>query len=160
MKRRSFLLLLSSFAVSPAFADDWPTDPREIVVRLYRMMAGKDGAYDGEAFGDKAVRSRYFSTSFRKLVERAEKRAAGEVWLDMDPIMNSQDPQKPKKLDIAVETAAGDKTIVVAKFDQFDARIEVRYDFVRENGVWKIEDIRGQSNGKDHYSVRKTAAAT
>lgn len=158
MDRRSFLVASAALFATQAFAQPTPAEPKDIVARLYAIVAGKTGAWDGYAFTDKAVRARYFSTSFRKSIERAEKRAAGEVWLDMDPIMNSQDPQKPKSMTISVETAGEDKAVVVAKFDQFRARIEVRYDFVRENGAWKIDDIRGQSDGKDHYSVRKAAA--
>ena len=158
MNRRMFLVSFGSLVASPAFAQQAPTEPKDIVARLYAIVAGKDGAYDGYAFTDKAVRAKYFSASFRKAVERADKSAAGAEWFDTDPIMCTQAPEKPKTLDISVESAGDEKSVVVARFAQRKQKIEVRYDFVRESGAWKIDDIRGEADGSNMYSMRKLAA--
>lgn len=153
--RRLFLLALAGTVASPAFAEDWPTEPQAIVTKLYSLYAGKNakGAYD-----NKQVRTRYFSTSLDALVKKAEakSRKINEPIIDFDPIINGQDYEAPKNLVVTVETPSADKQTLIAKYSMFNDTTFVRYDFVQENGAWKIFDLRG-GEGKDAWSLRKIA---
>jgi hypothetical protein len=164
MNRRSWLRLLvaSGAAIGlPALAAA-PTaiaNPRDIVVEIYRISAGKDGNYRGpSAFSDKGVRSRYFSKSLLAAIVRMEKlsKQKNEPILDFDPVTNSQDPDV-KDLQIAVESETPSNVVVAARFLSFEEKEPsiVRYDFIKDGGAWKIDDIHGE-HGKDKWSLRDT----
>ena len=51
MNRRAFLLSAASFVAAPAFAQQVVTEPKDIVARLYAIVAGKADAYDGYLVG-------------------------------------------------------------------------------------------------------------
>ena len=162
MNRRSLIRLLaasSCAAILPVFTA-WPaaaTSPRDIVVEIYRISAGKDGKYHGpSAFADKGVRSRYFAKSLVAAITKMEARSKqkNEPILDFDPVTNSQDPDV-KDLAITVESEAAAMVVVAARFLSFDETEPsiVRYDFVKEGGAWKIDDMHGE-HGKDKWSLR------
>ena len=125
-----------------------------IVAKLYTFYK-KDskGAYDS-----KQVHARYFSTSLETLVKKAEakSRKINEPIIDFDPIINGQDWDAPKNLVVTVEAPGTDKQTLIAKYSVFNEPTFVRYDFVQENGAWKIFDLRG-GEGKDAWSLRKIA---
>jgi len=110
------------------------------------------------------VRGRYFSKSLRTAIDRAERKAKGEEWIDFDPISNSQDPGI-YDLSISLIADAPDKKTVRASFryeqDPKSAHFDVFYDFVLEGTAWKVSDIRGQSSdeGPKQWSVRQMLKA-
>ena len=109
MHRRSFLIGCAILVAAPALADDWPTEPVEIVKKIYSIYAGKDGKYAGQSgFEDKQVHAHYFSQSLEAMIKKAEakSRRINEPIIDFDPIMNGQDWEAPKGMTITVETTA------------------------------------------------------
>jgi hypothetical protein len=80
-----------------------------------------------------------------------EVKRVHEPALGFDPL-NLQPPDVRDLLAV-VESAAPEKT-VAARFDSAaHARHVVRYVYVRENGVWRLDDISGE-NGPDKWSLR------
>ena len=72
------LMAAQAWALVPATAAAAAAteSPRDIVTKIYKISAGKDGKYQGpSAFSDKAVRGRYFSKSLLAAVVRMEKRS-------------------------------------------------------------------------------------
>jgi hypothetical protein len=76
-----------------------------------------------------------------------------------DPVTNSQDPDV-KSFEVVAEKQDGDKATMAVTIEahQRDARANpadktIRYDFVREAGQWKIDDIKGAVDGTP-WSVR------
>ena len=105
------------------------------------------------------MHARYFSKSLETLLNRAyaKSKKNDEPVIDFDPVMNTQELPRPKNLAVNVESAAADKTTIAATWDEPDAHMTVRYDFIQEDGAWKIFDMRGDANGKDPWSLRKVA---
>lgn len=160
MNRRTLFLAAACLAASPALAEDWPTEPRDIVAKIYALSACKTGKYDcPSAFDNKQVHARYFSKSLESLVSKAyaKSKKLDEPIIDFDPVMNTQEEPRPKGLDFSVESAGDAKTTIAAKWDDSGTRMTVRYDFVQEDGAWRILDMRGDANGKDPWSLRKIA---
>ncbi len=160
--RRILLLAFASLVATPALAEDWPSEPRDIVAKIYAISACKSGKYDcPSAFSDRQVRARYFSKSLMQLVDRSEAKSKrrNEPGIDFDPVMNTQEEAQPRDMAFTVDSAAPDKTVVSASWRDFgDVRMKVTYDFVQEGGGWKIFDMRGLANGKNAWSLRKVAA--
>jgi hypothetical protein len=154
MDRRAFLVSLAAFAALPARAEDWPTEPQAIVTRLYGFYK-KDSK---GAYADKQVHARYFSASLEALVKKAEakSRKINEPIIDFDPVINGQDWDAPKALQVTVESSEADKQTLKAKYTVFNEPNFVIFDFVREKDAWRIFDLRG-GEGKDAWSLRKIA---
>jgi hypothetical protein len=161
MNRRMVPMIFVALFASPAFAEDWPTEPREIVAKIYALSACKSGKYDcPSAFDDKQIRSRYFSASLDGVIRKAyaKSKRTNEPVIDFDPVMNTQEQADPKNLAFDVETSVPDKTTVAARWDESGSRVTVRYIFVREKGSWRIDEMRGGVGGKDTWSLRRIAA--
>lgn len=137
-------------------------DPPGIVTSIYTRAAKGDGE-SGGAFvtQGKAARAKYLSKSLIALWAKADAHTPdGDVGpIDFDPITNSQAPSvksfvvTPEKLDSGTATIAAKMTRGYEKPDANPADEVVRYDFVRDGGHWKIDDIRGAVDGKP-WSVR------
>ena len=79
--------------------------------------------------------------------------------MDFDPVTNSQDPDV-KSFKVVAEKQEADKATIAVTIEshQREARANpadktIRYDFVREAGQWKIDDIKGAVDGSP-WSVR------
>ena len=124
--RRALTLTgLAAFAVSPFALAAPPGDPVAIINAIYaRAAKGK---------GD-----------------------VGPV--DFDPVTNSQEPDV-KSFSVAAEKRAADKAVVAVTIAGHGAAREkaadntIRYNFVRDGGEWKIDDISGASDGEP-WSIR------
>jgi hypothetical protein len=162
LTRRSFIAASLLAAIKPAFAQaPAPGDPAAILTAIY-TRAAKGKGDGGAAFvtENKAAKARYLS---KALVARWAKADAhtpkGDVGpIDFDPVTNSQEPDvKSFKVD-AEKTEADKATLTVTitghRNDRKPADQIVRYDFVREAGGWKIDDIKGSSDG-EAWSIRK-----
>lgn len=72
--------------------------------------------------------------------EACQKRTESVCNLGHDPIVNGQD-YKVEKVQVAPADIQGEKASVTARFLNFGARNENRYEFVQEGGAWKLADI-------------------
>lgn len=162
LTRRSLLAAALFAAATPAFAQA-PTadDPAAILTAIY-ARAAKGKGDGGAAFvtENKAAKARYLSRALVALWAKADahtpKADVGPI--DFDPVTNSQEPDV-KSFRVDAEKTEADKatlavTITGHRNDRKPADQIVRYDFVREVGSWKIDDIKGSSDG-EAWSVRK-----
>ena len=129
-------------------------------------LAAPDGG-GGFVIENKAAKAKYLSNSliavWAKADARTRKGDSGPV--DFDPVTNSQDPDV-KSFKVAAEKQDADKATVAVTLEshQREARANaadktIRYDFVREAGAWKIDDIKGAVDGSP-WSVRALLAAS
>lgn len=141
-------------AAGPAAAS---SDPVGIVNAIYtRAVKTKNGG----DFHEKSARAKYLSTEFATLWDKAEANTPeGEPGpLEFDPVSNSQDPDI-KFFTTSSEKQSNDRATVAAKIAGRLGKREkaadslIRYDFVRENGAWRIDNIRGAVDG-DPWSIR------
>ena len=89
----------------------------------------------------------------------------GEVGpVDFDPVTNSREPDI-KSFKVVAEKTEADKAVIAVTFTGRNAPPRkpadrtVRYDFVREAGNWKIDDIKGASDGES-WSIREMLATS
>src|SRR5215469_16553810 len=141
----------------PATSDD----PVAIVTAIYtRAAKGKGNGGGGFVIENKAAKAKYLSKSLIALWAKADAHTPkGDVGpIEFDPVSNSQDPDI-KSFKVNAEKLEADKATVAAtmvsghgprKTSDDDT---VRYDFVREGNAWKIDDIKGKSDGEP-WSVR------
>lgn len=138
-----------------------PTDPLAIVNAIYvRAAKGKGDGGGGFVTNSKEARAKNLSKSLAALWIKADahtpKSDVGPV--DFDPVTNSQEPDV-KSFAATTETSGPDKasiavTITGSQAPRANAADAViRYDFVRDLGQWKIDDIRGADDGKP-WSLR------
>jgi hypothetical protein len=79
--------------------------------------------------------------------------------IGFDPVSNSQGPDV-KSFKVAAERSEPDKATIAVTIKSHHAARKVRadevvrYDFVREAGGWKIDDIRGSVDGQP-WSIRQ-----
>lgn len=149
--------LLFATAVSVS-AQNQAQDPAAIVTGIYKKAAAGKGDSGGQFLWLKARdRSKTMSKSLIALWAKAEKaEKPGEMGaIDFDPVTNSQDPQV-RFFDVKTEKQDDTTATVAASFgvQRKEPPITVRYDFVREGNLWKIDNIRGEVE-KTPWSVRE-----
>ena len=165
LNRRSLIALSLLASLSPALAQTAaPNDPASILTAIY-TRAAKGKGDGGAAFvtENKAAKAKYLSKALVALWAKADAHTPkGDVGpIDFDPVTNSQEPDvKSFKVD-AEKTEADKATLAVTitghRNDRKPADQIVRYDFVREADGWKIDDIKGSSDG-EAWSIRKMLA--
>lgn len=148
MKRRTFLLLAGASLLAPAALAAEAT-PAEVVTAVYRLYAGPKGDYQNGSLEDKRV-AVLLTKSLRAALKAmdARSKARNEPILDFDPVTDSQDPMV-ERLSIAPQS----ESVVAATFFSGDVKHVVRYVLARENGAWKIDDIKG-GEGDDKWDLR------
>ncbi len=148
------LLALSDLAIAHA-APPAASDPVGTVTEIYtRVIKGKGDQGGGFVTDSKAAKAKYLSKPLIALWAKADaatpKDEVGAI--DFDPVTNSQDPDV-KSFTLAAEKLDADKaTIAVTLTSHRAERVNaadqvIRYDFVREGDKWKIDDIRGATDG-------------
>ncbi len=142
-------------AAAPAAVEE----PRDIVAALYKLAAAQERRDKASPFYDAKARARFFSKSFDVLVTTAGTKAAhdGAASLDFDPISASQDAEL-QKVTLKTDLLESNKAVVSAAFLNHKLPTIVTYDFVREDGNWRINDIKGTTE-KEAWSVRKILKA-
>jgi hypothetical protein len=137
-------------------------DPAGILTAIYtRVAKGKGDGGGTFVIQTKASRTKYLSNALVALWAKADARTrkgdGGPV--DFDPVTNSQDPDV-KSFKVVAEKQGADKATIAVTIEshQREARANpadntIRYDFVREAGQWKIDDIKGAVDGGP-WSVR------
>lgn len=155
---------LAQDAHTPAVPKTAPValvEPRDIVAALYRTAAlDAKKAKPTSPFFERKEREEYFSKSFDLLITNAETRAAhdGTDVLKFDPISASQDAEL-QKVTLKTDVLEMNKATVSATFMNHHQPTVVTYDFIREDGAWKINDIKGTTE-KEAWSVRKILKST
>ncbi len=135
-------------------------EPRDIVAAIYKQAAIDVKKAKATPFENRDTREKYFSKSFDLLVTTAETRAAhdGDAALDFDPISASQDAEL-QKVTLKTDVLELGKAVVSASFTNHGQPTVVTYDFVKEDGAWKINDLKGTTE-KEAWSVRKILTAS
>lgn len=130
--------------------------PRDIVAAIYKVEAGPKGDYAGpSAFDDGRLRRLYFSKGLNAAIAALLAKSGNAPVLNFDPITNSEAPDI-RNLAIAVESEKPDRVVVAAKFASADGSSIVYYDFIKEGGAWKIDNIRGEILGQNgQWSLRE-----
>ena len=152
-------LLAASLPASAQSAGS--NDPLAIVNAIYTRASAGDGHSGGQFVWLEAKdRPRYLSKSLVALWAKADANTpkGDEGPPGFDPVTNSQDPEV-KSFTVATEardsgTAVMAVTIKASQPRPHAADETVRYDFVRDGGHWKIDDIRGAIDGQP-WSIRK-----
>ena len=150
MRWSTMALLLAATATVPSAARAaGENSPADVTTAIYHIYAGPKGDYQSGNLDDKRV-AVYLSKSLRAALKAmdARSRKLNEPILDFDPVTDSQDPQV-EKLAIAPEGDAA----AVATFYSGDVKHVVRYNFVREDGAWKVDDISGGA-GDETFDLR------
>jgi hypothetical protein len=146
----------SAFAAPPA-----PNDPLAIVNAIYaRAAKGKGNGGGGFLVDSKAARAKSLSKSLAALWIKADAHTPkGDVGpVDFDPVTNSQDPDV-KSFTVTSEKSDADRATIAVTITGANAPRAnpadaiIRYDFVRDAGQWKIDDIKGAQDGKP-WSLR------
>jgi hypothetical protein len=165
ISRRTFVFTgatgLFVTAARCALADPVPNNPVAIVNSIY-ARAAKGKGYGGGTFiiGNKSAKARYLSKSLIALWAKADAHTPkGDVGpVDFDPVTNSQEPDVKSFAVNAEKSDAGTAIIAVTITGRNPPRTNaadavIRYDFVRDAGQWKIDDISGAEDGKP-WSLR------
>jgi Protein of unknown function (DUF3828) len=149
-------------AAGPArAASTAPNDPVAIVNAIYaRVAKGKGDGGGGFVIENKAAKAKYLSKSLIRLWADADAHTEkGDVGpIDFDPVTNSQDPDV-KSFKVATEKLESDKAVIAVTIAGHRAPSPkpedqvLRYNFVREDGQWKIDDISGATDG-EAWSIR------
>jgi len=137
-------------------------DPVAIVTAIYaRAARGKGDAGGGFVIENKAAKAKYLSKSLIALWAQADAHAPkGDVGpVDFDPVTNSQEPDV-KSFKVVAEKLEADRAVIAVTIAGRGAPRAhavdntIRYNFVREAGQWKIDDISGASDG-EAWSIRQ-----
>ncbi len=144
-----------------------PNDPVAIANAIYARAAREKGD-GGGAFiiENKAAKAKYLSRSLVELWAKADAHTPkGDVGpVDFDPVTNSQEPDVKSFKAVAEKLEPEQATIAVTITGRGAPRPKpvdrvVRYEFVRDAGQWKIDDIRGASDGEP-WSIREMLATS
>jgi hypothetical protein len=161
--RRTLILttLLAGTAIRSAqAAQSSPNEPVGIVNAIYaRAAKGKGDGGGAFVIDSKAAKAKYLSKSLIDLWAKADAHTAkGDVGpIDFDPVTNSQEPDV-KSFKVVAEKLEADKALIAVTIFGRLPRAKpddntIRYNFVREDGKWKIDDISGTSDGES-WSIR------
>ncbi|MBU6464524.1 MAG: DUF3828 domain-containing protein [Bradyrhizobium sp.] len=135
-------------------------DPVTILTAIYtRAAKGKGDGGAAFVIENKAAKTKYLSKSLIALWAKADAHTPkGDVGpVDFDPVTNSQEPDV-KSFKVTPDKIEADKAAVAVTITGHSPRKTpadevVRYDFVREGGSWKIDNIKGSADG-EAWSIR------
>jgi hypothetical protein len=127
--------------------------------RLSTPAAGKGDGGGAFIIASKAAKAKYLSKSLVALWAKADAHTPkGDVGpIDFDPVTNSQEPDV-KSFTVTAEKSEADKATIAVVFTSPQTTRKaidqtIRYDFVREADQWKVDDIKGATEGKP-WSIR------
>jgi hypothetical protein len=170
LTRRTFVCALVAAlpAASPVLAETpTPNDPVAIVNAIYaRAAKGKGDGGGGFVTADKAAKAKYLSKALVALWAKADAHTPkGDVGpIDFDPVTNSQEPDVKSFVVTSEKATSESATIMVSITGYHEPRAKpadgiVRFDFVRDGGHWRIDDIRSASDGEP-WSLRGLLTAS
>ena len=152
----SAALSRGAFAAPPS-----PADPIAIVTAIYtRAAKGKGDGGGAFIIANNAAKTKYLSKALVALWAKTDAhRPKGDVGpIDFDPVTNSQEPDV-KSFKVAPEKQEADKATLAVTIEGRNAPARkpadrtIRYEFVRDGTAWKIDDIKGASDGAP-WSIR------
>ncbi len=170
INRRNFVLagsngllggVLLSLAPRRVRAAQPSPDPVAILNAIYaRVARGKGDGGGAFVIESAAAKAKYLSKSLIDLWAKADAHTPkGDVGpIDFDPVTNSQEPDV-KSFKVVAEKIEADRAVVAATIAGRGAPRTrpgdntIRYNFVREDGKWKIDDISGTADG-EAWSIR------
>jgi hypothetical protein len=146
-----------------ALAAQVANDPLAIVNAIYARVVSGNGDLGGAFMLNE--KPKYFSKSLIGLWAKADAHTpkGDQGPIDFDPATNSQDPSVKSFSATAEKLDSGTATIAVTLqrgLEKPAAHVEddvLRYDFVRDGGHWRIDDIRGAIDAKP-WSIRQNLA--
>jgi hypothetical protein len=149
MIRFLFWLLRVMLAVSgpTGFAMGQTNAPPLLVVHQFYQPYVTEG---DSAPDDLALIAEHATQSLQSLISReqgCEREVQGVCRIDFDPVLGGQDCDfhgRWPKFTTTI-TVAGER--VTAKFSNGDVAMRVVYEFIREGGDWRIDNIRGAAPG-------------
>ena len=135
-------------------------DPVAILNAIYaRAAKGKGTGGATFVIENDAAKARYLSKSLIDLWARADANTPKEDVppIDFDPVTNSQEPDV-KSFTVVTEKLEADTAVIVVTISGRMPRAKpsdniLRYNYVREDGKWKIDDISGTLDGEE-WSLR------
>ena len=157
---RIALLIMSLFMASFSVAFAEAGGPAALITEVYGV-AKPSGHYQQPLaiFVEASLRERYLSKRLCAALADMDKRTpAGDVPnIDFDVVSDSQDPDV-HDLKINTESESPEKAAVIADFKSHEdsERTVLRYELVREDGAWKIDDVA--ASGKSHWRVSEIIA--
>src|SRR6202035_1057555 len=166
--RRTFVLTgatgLFVTAARGALAAPPPNDPTAIVNSIYaRAAKGKGDGGGAFIIENKSAKAKYLSKALVALWAKADAHTPkGDVGpVDFDPVTNSQEPDV-KSFTAMAEKQEADKAVIAVTIKGNTPRAKpvdntIRYSFVGDDGLWKIDDISGASDGEP-WSIRAMLA--
>ncbi|HXP04446.1 MAG TPA: DUF3828 domain-containing protein [Stellaceae bacterium] len=146
MTRRATLAAVFVLCFAGAAAAQSQADPVAFIRAIY-------ASYERDKLA--AWFDRTYSARLRQLIDADQKsaKAAGDAGkFDWDPIINAQD-WKLTDIKVALVSQAGDRAVVDAAFHNLGSDQQMRFDLVRENGKWAIDDIAAVN--KPRWSMSK-----
>jgi hypothetical protein len=138
-----------------------PADPAGIITTIYaRAAKGKGDGGGAFIIENTAAKAKYLSKSLMELWAKADAHTPkGDVGpVDFDPVTNSQEPDV-KAFEVTVEKQDAAKAAISVVITGRNAPARkpadqtIRYAFVRDANGWKIDDIKGASDGEP-WSIR------
>src|SRR5438067_2133255 len=159
-------LLAAAFSRQLLAAPPAPDDPVAIITAIYsRAARGKGDGGGAFIIENKAAKAKYLSKSLVELWAKADAHTPkGDIGpVDFDPVTNSQEPDV-KSFELRVEKPEAQKATLAVTITGHRTRGKpsdqvVHYDFVHEAGQWKIDNIKGSSDGEP-WSIRAMLASS
>jgi hypothetical protein len=154
-------LLAAALAHPTLAAAPSQADPTGILNAIYtRAAKGKGDGGGAFIIENKAAKAKYRSISLVDLWAKADAHTPkGDVGpVDFDPVTNLQEPDV-KAFKVTVEKQDTDKAVLAVLITGRNAPARkpadqtIRYEFVRDAAEWKIDDIKGASDGEP-WSIR------
>ena len=154
-------LLTAALSHRALAAPPSPSDPAGIVTAIYtRAARGKGDGGGAFIIANKAAKAKFLSKSLVALWAKADAHTPkGDVGpVDFDPVTNSQEPDV-KSFEVTAEKQDADKATIAVVITGRNvparklADRTIRYAFVRDATEWKIDDIKGASDGEP-WSIR------
>jgi hypothetical protein len=138
-----------------------PNEPVAIINAIYaRAAKGKGNGGGAFILDSQAAKAKYLSKSLVELWAKADAHTPkGDVGpVDFDPVTNSQEPDVKSFKVVAEKLEAAKAVIAVTITGRGAPRTKsadniIRYNFVRDDSQWKIDDISGSSDG-EAWSIR------
>jgi Protein of unknown function (DUF3828) len=149
-------LLAAALSRRASAAPPAATDPVAIVTAIYtRAAKGKSDSGGAFVIENKAAKAKYLSKSLVALWTKADAHTPkGDVGpVDFDPVTNSQEPDVKSFKVVAEKLEAETAVIAVTITGRNTPPRKPADQTVRDGGDWKIDDIKGASDGEP-WSIR------
>jgi uncharacterized protein DUF3828 len=148
------LLAALAFMATASPASAQTREPEQIVKSLYEAaMKGKQGAAFGLNPGDRRLLTKSLKTLWDKADKKTNPKGDEVGAIDFDMVTMSQDPDiasyqlKTQNSDDQHATVTATFVIGPSRVDK-GQKVVVNYDFLRESGVWKIDNVRSSIDKK------------